>query len=218
MKLNTKALLLATSIGAACSASAAITVLRMDDTQGGFTTSTALLADTPVNGVPGIGTNDDLWGFAADAGNGQSQLGAGTEAANLFNYAWGSRVDLGENAPTLETVVIGLSSGTIYNIYAYHVTHDSNPWGIQAGLNGGGMTTYVKDDGTVIEDSGLNLERVLLGQVSGTTTVTVDLDDRTDGGGRRSFIKGVGIEAIPEPSTVALLGLGGLALIRRRRK
>ena len=38
------------------------------------------------------------------------------------------------------------------------------------------------------------------------------------GDGRRLHLNGFQIESVPEPSTTALLGLGGLALILRRRK
>ncbi len=42
--------------------------------------------------------------------------------------------------------------------------------------------------------------------------------DRGLGGGYRGSIAGFKIEIVPEPSSAALLGLGGLALILRRRK
>ena len=40
----------------------------------------------------------------------------------------------------------------------------------------------------------------------------------TAGGGENSFFSNITLTAIPEPSSTALLGLGGLALILRRRK
>jgi len=42
--------------------------------------------------------------------------------------------------------------------------------------------------------------------------------DRNLGGGNRASVSGFKIETVPEPSSAALLGLGGIALILRRRK
>lgn len=44
------------------------------------------------------------------------------------------------------------------------------------------------------------------------------LDGGADTDGRRFHLNGFQIESVPEPSSAALLGLGGLALILRRRK
>lgn len=50
------------------------------------------------------------------------------------------------------------------------------------------------------------------GNISVTVTATGGL------GGRRTEVNAIRLESIPEPSSTALLGLGGLALILRRRK
>jgi hypothetical protein len=46
----------------------------------------------------------------------------------------------------------------------------------------------------------------------------IDQDGTTSGGTDRTWYDGVGYEVVPEPSSMALLGLGGLALILRRRR
>lgn len=52
-------------------------------------------------------------------------------------------------------------------------------------------------------------------KVAGQDELTV-VSERT--GGRYSAINGFALTSVPEPSSAALLGLGGLALIMRRRK
>jgi hypothetical protein len=43
-------------------------------------------------------------------------------------------------------------------------------------------------------------------------------ENSTNSKGRDPFLDAVSVTAVPEPSSVALLGLGGLTLILRRRK
>jgi hypothetical protein len=183
--------------------------LRLDDSVAGFTTSTAAL--NPAT-APAIGDNDNQWGFsnATTSSNNQAAVGAGNpETVNLAGYAFGSRVDLGENAPAFDTVVSGLSIGISYEVYAYFVGNNQN-WGIQAGLNGGGLVYYDKASpgysaagGILMDSSGSSeLHRVLIGTVSGVESFTVNFDDNAGLGltnNPRSFIKGIGIKAILGP-------------------
>jgi hypothetical protein len=48
--------------------------------------------------------------------------------------------------------------------------------------------------------------------------ITVYVDSNGGSSSTRTWYDGVGYEAVPEPSAALLLGLGGLALLRRRRK
>jgi len=52
---------------------------------------------------------------------------------------------------------------------------------------------------------------------AGTLSLSVD-EGIVAGGDNRPVVSGLIISAVPEPTTTALLGLGGLALILRRRK
>ena len=200
-------------------ASASIIALRLDDSVSGLTTTTAAL---DAGTAPAIGTNDNQWGF--NSTNNQALVTVSPEADNLASYVFGSRVDLGENSPAFDTVIGGLDSGTEYNIYAYYVasTFGTDDWGIQAGLNGGGLAYYNDEDGVLLATGpfSIQLHRVLLGTVSGTTTATVNFDDSAGLGittNPRSFVKGIGVEAVPEPSSMLLGGLGLCALLLRRR-
>lgn len=172
----------------------AVTPLRLDDTQGGFTTHTPGLADAPVNDVPPPGANDDAWGFSTT--NTQALYGSGNpETTHLANYLWASRVDLGESAPNLTTTVSGLDVGETYTIYGYYVSHDTASWAVRIGLEGGDLTQYGNSEGDILEEvSTSNLNRASLGQITGQTGFTIEWAQRTSGASARSFIKGIGIE------------------------
>ncbi|MBK1854737.1 PEP-CTERM sorting domain-containing protein [Verrucomicrobiaceae bacterium 5K15] len=104
------------------------------------------------------------------------------------------------------------------------------------GLNfGDGTTASNLSNGQVVVDGAQqtfeltvdangNFSYSLNGAVASTGTTTLDLSDEykfaifsqgTNGG---SIISDVTLETVPEPSSAALLGLGGLALILRRRR
>ena len=53
--------------------------------------------------------------------------------------------------------------------------------------------------------------------VSGQTASTLTIQGQDRNGAERGSISGFQIVEVPEPSSAALLGLGGLALILRRR-
>lgn len=216
---------LAVSFGAAPLASnAAITVMQLDETKDGFTTATTPILST---GDAAGTANDNKWGFGGD-GNGYGDAGEGTtEGDALSNYAWiaqSKNASEEPSVPDLAVAITGLNTADTYNIYGYYAANESSAtWGVRLGLNGGGLTAYFHDSSNLIAggnaNGGTELYRVLLGTVDSTTTATVDVAQLlSTNADYRSIVKGVGIEVVPEPSSAALLGLGGLALILRRRK
>lgn len=85
------------------------------------------------------------------------------------------------------------------------------------GVNSGDFTALGFNGGTLVEAQGtvggVAGNYIKFSNLTGNLTVASD-----NSGAGRSPINGFVVVAIPEPSSTALLGLGGLALILRRRK
>ena len=68
-------------------------------------------------------------------------------------------------------------------------------------------------------DGGLTGTLAYVGDGTGVVRLRIGPDAGTFGQGRfASEIDNISVDVVPEPTTTALLGLGGLALILRRRK
>lgn len=153
---------------------------------------------------------NDLWGSI------------GTQGFAAFDASltavWESTGSPADDAPQLQTTVSGLAPG-LYDVYVlYSTASGAAPgWEITAGLNGGAQVEYDDTVGTVLSTiAPFELRGVLLGQVSGTSfTVEANDDDQADA--NRTRYVGVAYELVPEPSSLALLCLGGLIVARRRR-
>ncbi len=130
---------------------------------------------------------------------------------------------------------------TIWAFYWDQTVSDNNNWVLSAGLTSGELTSYsspgepsvtnctttgVVDADTLsfttaVKTTGINTARNLfginLGQVvvSGGSVINVYIDNEINalsGSDNRSWYDGVGYEAVPEPVSLSLLGLGGMIL------
>ena len=130
-----------------------------------------------------------------------------------------------------------MSDGS-YDVWAFFWdASGANGWQLSAGLSGNPIVTYSADG------AGNTTAPVNAGTLSFTTTVLAAQDDRImygvnlgqatvtsgssidvlieqlgNGSGSRAWFDGVGYEVVPEPSSALLIGLGGLALLSRRRR
>ncbi|MCK4872316.1 MAG: PEP-CTERM sorting domain-containing protein [Phycisphaerales bacterium] len=90
-----------------------------------------------------------------------------------------------------------------------------------------GTHTYLMEDGTTRDvDDPLYMNGVLIDNIFSTQTaavagtgsvLTLRFDGRTNGGSEAYAFDNIEITGIPAPGTLALFGLGGMAVLRRRR-
>lgn len=126
------------------------------------------------------------------------------------------------------TTLSGLLAGQSYDIYMVMGVSTSGSGGVQhidAGFVSGALTTLLEGDGV---DTGLGL---MAGggaswraweQVIGTTTANgageIQVFVGATANAERSVYNGLSYVMVPEPTSVMLLGLGGLAFLSRRRR
>ncbi|NWK55596.1 PEP-CTERM sorting domain-containing protein [Verrucomicrobiaceae bacterium N1E253] len=186
------------------------------------TTANTTFGDGSAFAPIGGADTDGHWGSRTVFGNG--------------GEIYTSRAD--EDSPELRTTISGLTAGT-YNAYAFYWVAGwvdgndptgNNQWDFAAGLASGNTSEYLWNEGTqtqasdfagtvMVEEGNRRLFMIDLGNVAvdGSGELAIYIDDNP-GNDDRTWYDGVGYQTVPEPSSAALIGLGGLSLILRRRK
>jgi len=226
------ALTVTTCLFAATQANAALILDVSHSNPDGFTTTayngatgsiTMTGPETPVAGLAG-GTgnvnNDNSW---------ESNTG-GPDGYNNSTYFFSRVGDASGGDSTVVWEFTGLTSGT-YSVHVFY-EHDTNrstdaPFEIFDGTAAGTplVSTPVNqrlapDDLTVDDGQGTHSWEALASSVTITgNTLSVRLTNEANSGNDNFVIADAVriVEVIPEPSSLALLGLGGLLVARRRR-
>ncbi len=178
-----------------------------NNTAGKSGTLNALVdSDGTTTGASVTWTSSNTWG----QGTANADANDGVGDAQL------ARGYLDDGDPGITITAMGLEPK--YNVIIYLSSGDTNEGTFQdITVNGtsysvtGPITQYATGDGVNYWDA------------SNTITITgltgdLSIQGPTKSGHDRASIGGLQIETVPEPSSTALLGLGGLALILRRRK
>jgi len=235
-----------TLIGAATISQAATTIVTVEGALGsgnGIYMDLQSQASGHINGgVTGIWSNwSNSWGFGnqgATTGDGGVNSGPG-DTSDSDLAVFGRSADdksYGSGSHEIQVDYTGLSQNTTYNLWAVIIqdmsgtkdpSHDLQ-WGLTSGsltAVDSGIGSYDLSTKITGSDAANQLAGHLLGQITtdGSGAITIYYDragvaDRRGSNGKRTQFDGVLFDVVPEPSTAALLGLGGLTLILRRRK
>lgn len=177
-------------------------------------------------GALGLAAGDN---FGGDAGSPGAPYFVGNTGSQLFGTDGDTFVSTtsGSGATILSQSISGLSAGTVNVSYDVGlITFGGNNLSIRFELfDGADATAASLYDVTTDVDAtvaNLNWSTITSGALSSTGTdlfVRITLDDPA-GNSAQANLDNVIVDhvAVPEPSSAALLGLGGLALILRRRK
>ena len=176
-----------------------------------FQTGFANANNTGVGGTqaPGIGNGVWLRSFEGNQGNSGESLAQAVLTQSVFAAADGDYVldfvagrEVNFTARVFEvTLSTGSQSVTVDLLTA--VIPDGNLGGAASGNPGG--TPF-----------SITLNGVTTGELLTVTAVMLDGADSQVAGGQSAFLDDFELNLVPEPASVALLTLGGFALLRRR--
>ncbi len=151
------------------------------------------------------GFNTDVSNSAAIA----ALSGSPFTTASIDQLAWSSGGALGDR---VVMTIGGLDNTLNYNVAVATNAGASNTSVMSVDVNGGTASAFAGNT--------INFHSFANQSVNGSNQLVLELFNDNDPNFDNPFVNGIHIEAIavPEPSNTALLGLGGLALILRRRK
>lgn len=173
-----------------------------------------------VAGVPGL--IDDSGAVAADYSFAFGVAGGGPgDNAWTVNPVGNNKMMAGHIYSTPSPVTMTVTGLTYaeYDVYVYYNADGLTDNYQDAIVNG--ITKTVYENGTsnssfVESIGGSNGNYVLFEGVTGSTMSLV-MNVNTSGATAYSYLTGVQIAAVPEPTTLGLLAAGGLAFLRRKR-
>ena len=189
-------------------------------------TSTTLTDDSGANAatIAPSANSSRFVGYAASGAAAEEELGLAGNNDDLYNSYLALNGPGGDSSPADAALlsITDLSSDFTTNGYRVIIYSDSDRGLGSAARTSfftiGGTTQSVVDDEHVFDNTfieGTNYTEFVFGP-GAADNFTIDVF--ADNANGRGSINGIQIIAIPEPSSTALLGLGGLALILRRRK
>lgn len=193
-------------------------------------------------GVEAVQNWNDVTGGTGSASNVNDSTGAATTVdVDWATGTWGGTAATGTVTGNDALMGAWLDDGSMlvtiseipyaqYDVIVYGTSDAGNDgrnlgWMVNGvdsesiGSFGGALTNGTFFDGTFVDGTTPTANPSYL-RFNGLTGATLTIADHTTGSATlRSALSGFQIvEAVPEPSSTALLGLGGLALILRRRK
>ena len=205
-------------------------------TNGGFTVADQVLEGTDsihsftiTGDLDGLGNGDDTLSFDL-----RTQIFQGSSFSGDVATGTAGDITLGTTLQqqVLDPGIIHLGGESPalgdFETFAFSIENTSF-------ISGDGDSTVVFNGFDEITSFGSNADRTLVSGLTGVTPVTVGQGDPTDLGGTqvgyvtrlpgdsvvtnfRDLDFSFDVVAIPEPSSTLLLGLGGLALLARRRR